>query len=334
MVAKDYIDTNTGELICAANMELSLDLLAKLSQSGHKRIETLFTNDLDHGAYISETLRVDPTNDRLSSLVEIYRMMRPGEPPTREAAESLFENLFFSEDRYDLSAVGRMKFNRSLLRDEIEGSGILSKDDIIEVMKKLIDIRNGKGEVDDIDHLGNRRIRSVGEMAENQFRVGLVRVERAVKERLSLGDLDTLMPQDMINAKPISAAVKEFFGSSQLSQFMDQNNPLSEITHKRRISALGPGGLTRERAGFEVRDVHPTHYGRVCPIETPEGPNIGLINSLSVYAQTNEYGFLETPYRRVRDGVVTDEINYLSAIEEGNFVIARRTPTWMKKAAS
>jgi DNA-directed RNA polymerase subunit beta len=294
VAAKDYVDESTGELICPANMELSLDLLAKLSQSGHKRIETLFTNDLDHGPYISETVRVDPTNDRLSALVEIYRMMRPGEPPTREAAESLFENLFFSEDRYDLSAVGRMKFNRSLLRDEIEGSGILSKDDIIEVMKKLIDIRNGKGEVDDIDHLGNRRIRSVGEMAENQFRVGLVRVERAVKERLSLGDLDTLMPQDMINAKPISAAVKEFFGSSQLSQFMDQNNPLSEITHKRRISALGPGGLTRERAGFEVRDVHPTHYGRVCPIETPEGPNIGLINSLSVYAQTNEYGFLET----------------------------------------
>ncbi len=249
--------------------------------------------------------------------------MRPGEPPTREAAESLFENLFFSEDRYDLSAVGRMKFNRSLLRDEIEGSGILSKDDIIEVMKKLIDIRNGKGEVDDIDHLGNRRIRSVGEMAENQFRVGLVRVERAVKERLSLGDLDTLMPQDMINAKPISAAVKEFFGSSQLSQFMDQNNPLSEITHKRRISALGPGGLTRERAGFEVRDVHPTHYGRGCPIETPEGPYIGLFNSLSVYAQTNQYGFRETPYRKVTDGVVTDEIHYLSAIEEGNYVIAQ-----------
>ncbi len=323
VAAKDYVDESTGELICPANMELSLDLLAKLSQSGHKRIETLFTNDLDHGPYISETVRVDPTNDRLSALVEIYRMMRPGEPPTREAAESLFENLFFSEDRYDLSAVGRMKFNRSLLRDEIEGSGILSKDDIIEVMKKLIDIRNGKGEVDDIDHLGNRRIRSVGEMAENQFRVGLVRVERAVKERLSLGDLDTLMPQDMINAKPISAAVKEFFGSSQLSQFMDQNNPLSEITHKRRISALGPGGLTRERAGFEVRDVHPTHYGRVCPIETPEGPNIGLINSLSVYAQTNEYGFLETPYRKVTDGVVTDEIHYLSAIEEGNYVIAQ-----------
>lgn len=323
VVARDYIDEKTGEIICTANTELSLELFAKLSQAGYKRIETLFTNDLDHGAYISETLRVDPTTDRLSALVEIYRMMRPGEPPTREAAENLFENLFFSEDRYDLSAVGRMKFNRSLGREEIEGPGILNHDDIIQVMCKLIDIRNGKGEVDDIDHLGNRRVRSVGEMAENQFRVGLVRVERAVKERLSLGDLDTLMPQDMINAKPISAAVKEFFGSSQLSQFMDQNNPLSEITHKRRISALGPGGLTRERAGFEVRDVHPTHYGRVCPVETPEGPNIGLINSLSVYAQTNEYGFLETPYRRVREGQVTDEIHYLSAIEEGNYVIAQ-----------
>lgn len=328
VVAKDYIDESTGELICAANMELSLDLLAKLSQSGHKRIETLFTNDLDHGPYISETLRVDPTNDRLSALVEIYRMMRPGEPPTREAAESLFENLFFSEDRYDLSAVGRMKFNRSLLREEIEGSGILSKDDIIDVMKKLIDIRNGKGEVDDIDHLGNRRIRSVGEMAENQFRVGLVRVERAVKERLSLGDLDTLMPQDMINAKPISAAVKEFFGSSQLSQFMDQNNPLSEITHKRRISALGPGGLTRERAGFEVRDVHPTHYGRVCPIETPEGPNIGLINSLATYARINQYGFVEAPYRWIdksdpENPVVTEKVVYMTADEEDNYHVAQ-----------
>ncbi|WP_216782538.1 DNA-directed RNA polymerase subunit beta [Candidatus Profftia tarda] len=323
IVAKDYIDKKTGDLICSANTELSIDLISKLIQVGHNRIQILFTNDLDHGSYISETLRIDPTSDRLSALVEIYRMMRPGEPPTREAAEHLFGNLMFSEDRYDLSAVGRMKFNRSLLRKDIEGSGILSKEDIIDVMRKLIDIRNGRGEVDDIDHLGNRRIRSVGEMAENQFRVGLVRVERAVKERLSLGDLDMLMPQDMINAKPISAAVKEFFGSSQLSQFMDQNNPLSEITHKRRISALGPGGLTRERAGFEVRDVHPTHYGRVCPIETPEGPNIGLINSLSVYAQTNEYGFLETPYRQVRDGIVTDKIHYLSAIEEGNYVIAQ-----------
>ncbi|MGR6979988.1 DNA-directed RNA polymerase subunit beta [Testudinibacter sp. P27/CKL/0425] len=323
IVAKDYVDLESGEIICSANSELNLETLAKLSQAGYKDIEVLFTNDLDHGPYISETLRVDPSYDRLSALVEIYRMMRPGEPPTKEAAESLFDNLFFSSDRYDLSAVGRMKFNRSLNIPEGEGSGILSNDDIVLVMKKLIEIRNGRGEVDDIDHLGNRRIRSVGEMAENQFRIGLVRVERAVRERLSLGDLDGVTPQDLINAKPISAAVKEFFGSSQLSQFMDQNNPLSEVTHKRRISALGPGGLTRERAGFEVRDVHATHYGRVCPIETPEGPNIGLINSLSVYARTNDYGFLETPYRKVVDGQVTEEIEYLSAIEEGKYVIAQ-----------
>jgi len=250
-------------------------------------------------------------------------MMRPGEPPTKEAAENLFNNLFFTEERYDLSAVGRMKFNRRVGRKEVVGEGTLSNDDILDVLKVLIDIRDGRGVVDDIDHLGNRRIRSVGEMAENQFRVGLVRVERAVKERLSLAESDNLMPQEMINAKPVSAAIKEFFGSSQLSQFMDQNNPLSEVTHKRRISALGPGGLTRERAGFEVRDVHPTHYGRVCPIETPEGPNIGLINSLSVYARTNSYGFLETPYRRVKNGKVTDDIEYLSAIDEGEFVIAQ-----------
>ncbi|MWN32224.1 DNA-directed RNA polymerase subunit beta [Gilliamella sp. Pra-s65] len=323
VLAKNYINEETGEVIAFANTPISLELLVELSNAGYKKIETLFTNDLDHGAFISETLNVDSTRDRLGALVEIYRMMRPGEPPTKEAAEALFDNLFFSDERYDLSAVGRMKFNRSLGRDDIEGESVLTKDDIVDVMKKLIAIRNGHGEVDDIDHLGNRRIRSVGEMAENQFRIGLVRVERAVKERLSLGDLDSLMPQDMINAKPISAAIREFFGSSQLSQFMDQNNPLSEITHKRRISALGPGGLTRERAGFEVRDVHPTHYGRVCPIETPEGPNIGLINSLAVYARTNEYGFLETPYRRVIDGVVTDEINYLSAIDESEFVIAQ-----------
>ncbi|OBU44705.1 DNA-directed RNA polymerase subunit beta [Photobacterium phosphoreum] len=323
IAARDYINEETGELIVTANQELSLEALALLSQAGHKSIQVLFTNDLDHGPYMSDTLRVDNSTDRLSALVEIYRMMRPGEPPTREAADQLFESLFFSEDRYDLSAVGRMKFNSSLLREEITGPGILSNEDIIEVMKKLIDIRNGKGEVDDIDHLGNRRIRSVGEMAENQFRVGLVRVERAVKERLSLGDLDAIMPQDLINAKPISAAVKEFFGSSQLSQFMDQNNPLSEVTHKRRISALGPGGLTRERAGFEVRDVHATHYGRLCPIETPEGPNIGLINSLSVFARCNPYGFLETPYRKVVDGKVSDHIEYLSAIEEGLYVIAQ-----------
>jgi len=323
VLSKNYADRSTGEIIAEANAELTLELLAKLAKAGYETFETLYINDLDQGSYISETIRIDPSSNRMEALVEIYRMMRPGEPPTREAAETLFENLFFSEDRYDLSTVGRMKFNRRVDFEEGKGVGVLSKDDILAVMKVLIDIRNGKGEVDDIDHLGNRRIRSVGEMAENQFRVGLVRVERAVKERLSLGDLDAVMPQDLINAKPISAAVKEFFGSSQLSQFMDQNNPLSEVTHKRRISALGPGGLTRERAGFEVRDVHPTHYGRVCPIETPEGPNIGLINSLSMFAQTNEYGFLETPYRRIEDGIVTDEVDFLSAIEEGNFVIAQ-----------
>ncbi|WP_417691338.1 DNA-directed RNA polymerase subunit beta [Pseudidiomarina sp.] len=323
VLAKDYVNKKTGEVVAEANSELTLELLAELREAGFKKFETLFVNDLDHGPYMSETLRIDPSNNRLEALVEIYRMMRPGEPPTKEAAEALFDNLFFSDDRYDLSAVGRMKFNRRLGRDDLTGPGTLTNEDIIDVMRKLIEIRNGVDEVDDIDHLGNRRIRSVGEMAENQFRVGLVRVERAVKERLSLGDLDSIMPQDLINAKPISAAVKEFFGSSQLSQFMDQNNPLSEVTHKRRISALGPGGLTRERAGFEVRDVHPTHYGRVCPIETPEGPNIGLINSLSTFARTNEYGFLETPYRRVDNGVVTDDVDYLSAIEEGQFVIAQ-----------
>ncbi|EWH08264.1 DNA-directed RNA polymerase subunit beta [Catenovulum agarivorans DS-2] len=323
ILKKSYIDESTGEVIAEANTELTLELLAELSKAGHKTLDTLYINDLDHGAYISETLRVDSTTNRIEALVEIYRMMRPGEPPTREAAEALFENLFFNDERYDLSSVGRMKFNRRVQRDELIGEGTLSNQDITDVMKTLIDIRDGKGEVDDIDHLGNRRIRSVGEMAENQFRVGLVRVERAVKERLSLGDLENLTPQDLINAKPISAAVKEYFGSSQLSQFMDQNNPLSEVTHKRRISALGPGGLTRERAGFEVRDVHPTHYGRLCPIETPEGPNIGLINSLASYARTNDFGFLETPYRKVVDGQVTDQIEYLSAIEEGNHVIAQ-----------
>jgi DNA-directed RNA polymerase subunit beta len=327
VLSKAYVDESTGEIIAEANAELTLELLAALSEAGYKEISTLYMNEFDVGSYMSDTLRVDSSTNRLEALVEIYRMMRPGEPPTKDAAEGLFANMFFSLERYDLSTVGRMKFNRRVGFDSIEGEGVLSKEDIIAVMKTLIAIRDGKGEVDDIDHLGNRRIRSVGEMAENQFRVGLVRVERAVRERLSLGDLDAVMPQDLINAKPISAAVKEFFGSSQLSQFMDQNNPLSEVTHKRRISALGPGGLTRERAGFEVRDVHPTHYGRVCPIETPEGPNIGLINSLSCYARTNDYGFLETPYRKIVDGVVTDEVEYLSAIEEGNFVIAQASAT-------
>ncbi|NCP66308.1 MAG: DNA-directed RNA polymerase subunit beta [Paraglaciecola sp.] len=321
--AKNYVNQETGEVIVNANDELTLENLEALKAAGFKSFDTLYINELDHGAYISDTLRIDSSTNKLEALVEIYRMMRPGEPPTKDAAETLFNNLFFSSDRYDLSSVGRMKFNRRLGREELTGEGTLSKEDIIAVIKQLITIRDGKDEVDDIDHLGNRRIRSVGEMAENQFRVGLVRVERAVKERLSLGDLDAVMPQDLINAKPISAAVKEFFGSSQLSQFMDQNNPLSEVTHKRRISALGPGGLTRERAGFEVRDVHPTHYGRVCPIETPEGPNIGLINSLASFARTNDFGFLETPYRKIIDGVVTDEIDYLSAIEEGQFAIAQ-----------
>jgi DNA-directed RNA polymerase subunit beta len=295
----------------------------KIIEAGVTELRTLYVNDLDRGPYISDTLRIDATRNRLEALVEIYRMMRPGEPPTRDAAENLFSNLFFNPERYDVSAVGRMKFNRRVGRKEITGSNVLSKEDILDVLKVLIAIRNGDGTVDDIDHLGNRRVRSVGEMAENAFRVGLVRVERAVKERLNIAESEPLMPQEMINAKPVAAAVKEFFGSSQLSQFMDQNNPLSEVTHKRRVSALGPGGLTRERAGFEVRDVHPTHYGRVCPIETPEGPNIGLINSLSVYARTNQYGFLETPYRRVENGRVTDKIDYLSAIEEGEFAIAQ-----------
>ncbi|MBQ4834603.1 DNA-directed RNA polymerase subunit beta [Pseudoalteromonas sp. MMG010] len=323
VLAKNYVDESTGEVIASANEELSLELMAELVKAGHTQFDTLYINEVDSGAYMSNTLNIDSSSNRLEALVEIYRMMRPGEPPTKDAAEALFENLFFSEERYDLSTVGRMKFNSRVGYDTDTGPGTLSKEDIVAVMKVLIAIRNGQGDVDDIDHLGNRRIRSVGEMAENQFRVGLVRVERAVRERLSLGDLDAIMPQDLINAKPISAAVKEFFGSSQLSQFMDQNNPLSEVTHKRRISALGPGGLTRERAGFEVRDVHVTHYGRVCPIETPEGPNIGLINSLSTYARTNDYGFLETPYRKVVDGVVTDDVDYLSAIEEGQFVIAQ-----------
>ncbi len=327
VLAHDVIDPATGEIIVSANDEIGLEQLDKIHVSGVKEFRTLYVNDLDRGPYISNTLRIDPTRTQLEAQVEIYRMMRPGEPPTKEAAQNLFNNLFFSEDRYDLSPVGRMKFNRRVRREDVTGTGVLSRADIIDVLRVLIDIKNGNGSVDDIDHLGNRRIRCVGEMTENVFRVGLVRVERAVKERLSLAESEGLTPQDLINAKPVAAAIKEFFGSSQLSQFMDQNNPLSEVTHKRRVSALGPGGLTRERAGFEVRDVHPTHYGRVCPIETPEGPNIGLINSLAVYARTNEYGFLETPYRRVVDGKVTDQIDYLSAIEEGNFVIAQANAT-------
>ncbi len=323
VLARHVIDKESGEIIARANDELTDDLLKKLRESGVPEIQTIYTNDLDQGPYISQTLRIDESADELAAQVAIYRMMRPGEPPTEEAVKQLFQGLFFAEERYDLSAVGRMKFNRRVGRDDLIGAATLSKDDIVAVIRILVELRNGRGEIDDIDHLGNRRVRSVGELAENQFRAGLVRVERAVRERLSQAESENLMPHDLINAKPVSAAIKEFFGSSQLSQFMDQTNPLSEITHKRRVSALGPGGLTRERAGFEVRDVHPTHYGRVCPIETPEGPNIGLINSLALYASTNEYGFLETPYRRVTDGHVTDEIEFLSAIEEGKYVIAQ-----------
>ncbi|WP_233851591.1 DNA-directed RNA polymerase subunit beta [Paraburkholderia sp. HD33-4] len=323
VLAKNVIDGDTGEVIANANDEITESVLEKLREAKIKDIQTLYTNDLDQGPYISSTLRIDETVDKMAARIAIYRMMRPGEPPTEEAVEALFNRLFYSEEAYDLSKVGRMKFNRRVGRDEIIGPMTLQDDDILATIKILVELRNGKGEVDDIDHLGNRRVRCVGELAENQFRAGLVRVERAVKERLGQAESENLMPHDLINSKPISSAIREFFGSSQLSQFMDQTNPLSEITHKRRVSALGPGGLTRERAGFEVRDVHPTHYGRVCPIETPEGPNIGLINSLALYAHLNEYGFLETPYRKVADGKVTDQIDYLSAIEEGRYVIAQ-----------
>jgi len=385
-LAHTVVNTETGELVASANDEITEELIAAFREAGVKELHTLYTNDLDRGPYISNTLRIDPTTSQLEAQVEIYRMMRPGEPPTKDAAQNLFNNLFFTFERYDLSAVGRMKFNRRVGRGGDQGSGVLidpvyfekqlagslktkgddsqvnladlshwpwlvqlleelghkdekiawgelkstlseQKSDILDVMTTLVNIRDGNGIVDDIDHLGNRRIRCVGEMAENVFRIGLVRVERAVRERLSVAESESLMPQELINAKPVAAAIKEFFGSSQLSQFMDQNNPLSEVTHKRRVSALGPGGLTRERAGFEVRDVHPTHYGRVCPIETPEGPNIGLINSLAVYSRTNEYGFLETPYRKIVDGRVTDDVDYLSAIEEGEFVIAQANAT-------
>jgi DNA-directed RNA polymerase subunit beta len=345
ILAHDVMDAKTGELLAAANDEINEAHLEAFRKAGVDKLATLWVNDLDRGPYISQTLRIDPSRTPLEALVEIYRMMRPGEPPTKDAAQNLFQNLFFSPERYDLDRVGRMKFNRRVGRKDDKGPGILydakyfgerndenskslvrefgAGSDILDVIKVLIEIRNGRGVVDDIDHLGNRRVRSVGEMAENVFRIGLVRVERAVKERLSLAEADALTPQDLINAKPVAAAVKEFFGSSQLSQFMDQNNPLSEVTHKRRVSALGPGGLTRERAGFEVRDVHPTHYGRVCTIETPEGPNIGLINSLAVYARTNDYGFLETPYRKVSGGRITNQVEFLSAIDEGEYVIAQ-----------
>ena len=323
VVSNDLVDKTTGEVVIACNSIIDEEVLTTIESLGLKKLQTLYINDLESGPYMADTLRADSTTNEIEALVEIYRMMRPGEPPTKEAATTLFKSLFFNPERYDLSNVGRMKFNKRLGRDSIFGSSVLEKEDIIDSLKTLVAIRNGKEQVDDIDHLGNRRVRSVGEMVSNQYRIGLVRVERAVRERLATAETDDLGPQDLINAKPVSAAIKEFFGSSQLSQFMDQVNPLAEVTHKRRVSALGPGGLTRERAGFEVRDVHPTHYGRVCPIETPEGPNIGLINSLAAYARTNEYGFLESPFRKAKDGKVTDQFEYLSAIEEGDYVIAQ-----------
>ena len=323
VLAKDIVDKTTGEILIECNSVIDEELLDILQTLGLKEVQTLYINDLESGPYMADTLRADSTTNDIEALVEIYRMMRPGEPPTKEAATTLFNSLFFNPERYDLSDVGRMKFNKRLGRSSIEGNSVLENEDIVDALKTLVAIRNGKEQVDDIDHLGNRRVRSVGEMVSNQYRIGLIRVERAVRERLTTADTDDLGPQDLINAKPVSAAIKEFFGSSQLSQFMDQVNPLAEITHKRRVSALGPGGLTRERAGFEVRDVHPTHYGRVCPIETPEGPNIGLINSLAAFARTNEYGFLESPFRKAKNGKVTDNFKYLSAIEEGDYVIAQ-----------
>lgn len=322
-LAQDVVDTETGELLGSANAQVTQEMIDSIRQAKIKSLDCLYISEVDCGPYISDTLLLEASTTTLEAMVEIYRIMRPGEPPTKDAAEKLFASLFFDPVRYDLSEVGRMKFNRRVGRETSEGELILSREDIVDVMKVLVAIRDGKDITDDIDNLGNRRVRCVGEMTENQFRVGLVRVEKSARDRLSLADIDELMPQDLINAKPVTAAIKEFFGSSQLSQFMDQNNPLTEVTHKRRVSALGPGGLTRDRAGFEVRDVHPTHYGRVCPIETPEGPNIGLINSLAIYARINPYGFLESPYFKVNDGVVSKDCQYLSAIEEGGYYIAQ-----------
>ena len=322
-IAEDLVNAKTGEIYAEAGEEITEKTLKVLNEAGYKEIPILDIDHVNVGAYIRNTLAVDKNMTREDALFDIYRVMRPGEPPTLDTAQSMFNSLFFDTERYDLSAVGRVKMNMRLDLDAADTVRVLRKEDILAVIRTLVDLRDGKGEIDDIDHLGNRRVRSVGELMENQYRIGLLRMERAIKERMSSVDIDTVMPQDLINAKPAAAAVREFFGSSQLSQFMDQTNPLSEITHKRRLSALGPGGLTRERAGFEVRDVHPTHYGRICPIETPEGPNIGLINSLATYARVNKYGFVETPYRKVKDGRVTDEVNYLSAMEEGRYTVAQ-----------
>src|SRR5687767_12975827 len=322
-LADELVNPKTGEIYAEAGDEIDEKLLKILKEAGFAKLNLLDIDHINTGAYIRNTMRADKAQNYEQALLEIYRVMRPGEPPTRETAEALFNGLFFDSERYDLSAVGRVKMNMRLDLDAPDTVRVLRKEDILAVIKTLAELRDGKGEIDDIDHLGNRRVRSVGELMENQYRLGLVRMERAIKERMSAVDIDTVMPHDLINAKPVAAAVREFFGSSQLSQFMDQQNPLSELTHKRRMSALGPGGLTRERAGFEVRDVHPTHYGRICPIETPEGPNIGLINSLATYARVNKYGFVETPYRKVKDGRVTDDVVYLSAMEEGRYSVAQ-----------
>jgi DNA-directed RNA polymerase subunit beta len=326
-VAEDLVNAKTGEIHAEAGEEITEKNLKVLNEAGYKELPLLDIDHVNVGAYIRNTLSVDKNMTREDALFDIYRVMRPGEPPTLDTAQNMFQSLFFDAERYDLSAVGRVKMNMRLDLDAPDSVRVLRKEDIISVIRTLVDLRDGKGDIDDIDHLGNRRVRSVGELMENQYRIGLLRMERAIKERMSSVDIDTVMPQDLINAKPAAAAVREFFGSSQLSQFMDQTNPLSEITHKRRLSALGPGGLTRERAGFEVRDVHPTHYGRICPIETPEGPNIGLINSLATYARVNKYGFVETPYRKVKDGRVTDEVVYLSAMEEGRYTVAQANAT-------
>src|ERR1700709_986483 len=322
-LAEDLVNPKTGEIYAEAGEELTEKSLKALNEQGYKELPLLDIDHVNVGAYTRNTLHPDKNMTREDALFDIYRVMRPGEPQYIDSGQAMFQSLFFDSERYDLSAVGRVKMNMRLELDAPDTHRTLRKEDILAVIKTLVDLRDGKGEIDDIDHLGNRRVRSVGELMENQYRIGLLRMERAIKERMSSVDIDTVMPQDLINAKPAAAAVREFFGSSQLSQFMDQTNPLSEITHKRRLSALGPGGLTRERAGFEVRDVHPTHYGRICPIETPEGPNIGLINSLATFARVNKYGFIEAPYRRIRDGRVTDEVIYLSAMEEGRHVIAQ-----------
>ena len=311
------------EVLVACNEEISQEHLDRLIKRGVSQFEVLFIDDAHIGSAFRNTLLQDKITSPTEAKIEIYRRLRPGDPPTNEAATSFFDNLFFNPERYNLSRVGRKKLNHKLELTAPLDHGTLRREDILETVRYLVELKNGNGVVDDIDHLGNRRVRAVGELVENQFRIGLVRMERAVKERMSLQDVETLMPQELVNYKPVSAALKEFFGSSQLSQFMDQTNPLSEVTHKRRLSALGPGGLTRERAGFEVRDVHPTHYGRVCPIETPEGPNIGLISSLSTYARVNEFGFIETPYRAVESGRVTEDVRYLSALDEENQTIAQ-----------